>query len=266
MQPAVAYVAQQAVTLLGLAIVFQLLAWLTHRPWSRRRLGVSGDVAFFFLHGVFSKAAVALSFLALVAFGIQPSQPLFAQLADLPLALQAVLAFVLWEFVIYWLHRGLHHLPLWRVHAVHHSSRTLDWLSTYRMHPLEVMAYSLILPVLFWLGLSPVAFVWVGLVRLVHNALVHADVPWRFGPLGYVITSPVFHRWHHETAAAAQGKNFASGLALYDVLFGTYYCPRDTEPRRFGITDPVPEGFIRQLAYPLRGATPESGNEPPSVP
>src|SRR5688572_32132155 len=55
-----------------------------------------------------------------------------------PLWLEAIVAIVLLDagnYAVHWLmHR---HEALWRIHAVHHSSPTLDWLATFRSHPLE---------------------------------------------------------------------------------------------------------------------------------
>ena len=48
------------------------------------------------------------------------------------------------------------------------------------------------------------------------------------------------------------GKNFAGLLPVWDLLFGTFYLPQQVRPTAFGITgDPVPEGFVGQLAYPF---------------
>lgn len=38
---------------------------------------------------------------------------------------------------------------------------------------------------------------------------------------------------------------------MWDVLFGTFYMPRDRVAMSFGTDDRVPEGFFGQLAYPL---------------
>ena len=38
------------------------------------------------------------------------------------------------------LHRAYHKSPwLWRFHAVHHSSRHMDWLAGSRMHIVEIL-------------------------------------------------------------------------------------------------------------------------------
>ena len=79
----------------------------------------------------------------------------------------------------------------------------------------------------------------------------HANVSWDFAPLRRVFASPRFHRWHHTAAEEGQDKNFAGLLPLWDVLFGTYTMPAE-QPTEFGVADPVLEGLIGQLIWPLR--------------
>lgn len=244
----------QGAILAVLALAFAVMAWGTGRPWRVRRADSSTDLAFFYMQGMFTQLGQALT-LAILAFSGLDADTVHdgrGPVAAWPLALQVMGAFVVWEFVIYWQHRLLHHGRLWHVHAVHHSSRGLDWLSTYRAHPIEILFYLIPMPILFGLGFSAAALTCISVFRIFHNAFVHADLPWRLGPLRYVLVSPVLHRWHHETSPAAAGKNFASALALYDYVFGTYYCPPAELPHHFGISDPVPAGFWRQLAFPLR--------------
>jgi hypothetical protein len=53
-------------------------------------------------------------------------------------------------------------------------------------------------------------------------------------------------------AFEARDKNFAGLLPFWDVLFGTYYMPRDRRPTVFGTATAVPQGLIGQLAFPFR--------------
>jgi sterol desaturase/sphingolipid hydroxylase (fatty acid hydroxylase superfamily) len=82
--------------------------------------------------------------------------------------------------------------------------------------------------------------------------LVHANLDWDWGPLRAVVVSPRFHRWHHTDEANARDNNFAGLLPLWDILFGTYYMPRDRAPQQFGTATPVPAGLIGQLIFPFR--------------
>jgi len=255
-----AVVSEQLWTLLVLGAVFALLGYLSGRPLRLRRHGMTTDLAFYFVQAIFNRTALALSLAAVVVFAWGGDAEAMRAALDAggvgvaawPLWQQTLVVFLGMELLIYWQHRLLHGRHLWSIHAVHHSSADVDWLSTYRMHPIEVMFYAVGTPILLMIGFSLECFVWIGLFRVGHSSLVHADLPWRFGPLRYVVTSPVVHRWHHETASEANGKNFASTFVLYDVLFGTFYCPAGKLPQSFGITDAVPATFVGQLAYPFR--------------
>ena len=70
-----------------------------------------------------------------------------------------------------------------------------------------------------------------------------------------VIVSPRFHRWHHTDEEQARDKNFAGLLPLWDILFGTYYMPKDERPSRFGTMTPVPNGLFGQIVFPFRSET-----------
>jgi sterol desaturase/sphingolipid hydroxylase (fatty acid hydroxylase superfamily) len=102
------------------------------------------------------------------------------------------------------------------------------------------------------LGFAPVAVVSIVPVLTLTAILVHANVDWDWGPLRSMIVSPRFHRWHHTDEQNARDKNFAGLLPLWDILFGTYYMPRDRRPHQFGTNTPVPPGLIGQMLFPFR--------------
>jgi sterol desaturase/sphingolipid hydroxylase (fatty acid hydroxylase superfamily) len=82
---------------------------------------------------------------------------------------------------------------------------------------------------------------------------VHANLKWDLGPFKYVLASPVFHRWHHTSLEKGGNKNFASTFPVLDLLFGTWYMPKDELPEVYGIDDRgFPEGFAAQMVYPFR--------------
>jgi sterol desaturase/sphingolipid hydroxylase (fatty acid hydroxylase superfamily) len=177
----------------------------------------------------------------------------FGPLSRLPLWQQAVLILVLGDFLGYWMHRLFHRRQLWRFHAVHHSSETLDWLSSVRVHPVNdaVMRVASAAPVLA-LGFAPGALAGAAPGLTFMAILVHANVDWDWGPLRSWIVSPMFHRWHHTSEAEGRDKNFAGLLAQWDRMFGTYYMPKDRTPARFGTQTPVPKGLMGQVFYPFR--------------
>lgn len=64
--------------------------------------------------------------------------------------------------------------------------------------------------------------------------------------------TPVFHRWHHSRDRGAWDKNFAGLLPLWDILFGTYYMPKDRWPENFGIRDRWPKAISARCGSPSR--------------
>jgi sterol desaturase/sphingolipid hydroxylase (fatty acid hydroxylase superfamily) len=75
---------------------------------------------------------------------------------------------------------------------------------------------------------------------------------WRFPRLRWLIATPEFHHWHHASDAEGIDKNFAAFLPLWDRLFGTALLPAHW-PQRYGtVGEPLPEGYLGQLAYPFR--------------
>jgi len=90
---------------------------------------------------------------------------------------------------------------------------------------------------------------------------VHANLSWDLGPFRYVFSSPAFHRWHHTKADEGLDRNFAGGLPLWDLLFGTFYMPR-RNPTSFGIDDPIPSGFLGQMLQPFRRCVVAESVEP----
>lgn len=247
-----------------LLVVFRGLESL--RPREKRmpmlRRGLATDLAYWLTSPFVNHYVVGLVVLVVVAafaqlaYGqIQKEQIMagFGPLSRLPPLVQALAMLVLADFVGYWMHRLFHGRRLWPFHAVHHSSETLDWLSSVRGHPVNelVSRIATTLPLLA-LGFAPSAALWVAPVFALFGVLLHANLDWDFGRLRSVIASPVFHRWHHATDPEARNKNFAGLFPVWDILFGTYYMPRNRLPGSFGTDSPVPKGIIGQLAFPFR--------------
>ena len=176
----------------------------------------------------------------------------FGWLPRLPLIAQVAIVFLVTDLIQYWLHRILHGRALWPYHAIHHSARHVDWSTTFRVHPVNYLFYSLSVGVVIQLmGFSPRVFVFVAPINLAIGAMVHANLDWTFGPFRYVLASPVFHRWHHSSDPAVRDRNFAPTFPILDVLFGTFHMPQGELPRDYGV-EGVPEHFFGQMIYPFR--------------
>ena len=156
----------------------------------------------------------------------------------------------------YFSHRLFHRGVLWRFHAVHHSSTQLDWLAAARVHPInEVLTRVFHIVPLYLLGFRGEALAAIVPLLTFYAIFVHANLRWDFGPLRYAIASPVFHRWHHTSQEEGLDRNFAGLFPWIDILFGTFYMPRDRQPERFGLAGEVmPATLVGQLAHPFRSS------------
>lgn len=180
----------------------------------------------------------------------------------LPFWLQVAAYVVLFELGTYWTHRLLHGRELWRFHAVHHSSTSVDWTSAYRWHPVDISLHTVAVAALLALSGAPFAVLAVlGPFHVLMSAVVHADLEWTYGWAGRILVSPVHHRWHHSDEAGLRPCNFATFLSLTDVLFGTYHAAPDRRPASFGNGDPAfPQTFVSQMAHPFsRAARADAG-------
>jgi hypothetical protein len=92
----------------------------------------------------------------------------------------------------------------------------------------------------------------VTLIGQVWGFFIHANVTWRFGPLEWLVSTPAFHHWHHTNdGPEVINKNYAPMLPWVDWVFGSLYLPKDKQPERYGIDEPVSPILFGQLVEPL---------------
>lgn len=253
------------VSLLVLGIIFFFIERLVGRGRKQPivRIGWLTDVVYFFATALLTKPFVRamlilpLGILILAQVTTVDTLKLgnyagYGPLSRQPVWLQAIQIYVLVDFFAYWNHRLFHGGGLWPFHAVHHSSVELDWLGSLRVHPVNDLLNKLVqaTPVLL-LGYNPTVTLSTAPVLTFYAIFLHANVNWDFGPLRWVIATPVFHRWHHSRELEAWDKNFAGLFPFWDILFGTYYMPRNRWPENFGICEPMPNGYFGQLWAPF---------------
>ena len=177
--------------------------------------------------------------------------------AHASLLLQLPLALVMAELFQYWSHRFSHTWePFWRLHATHHSAPRLYFFNAARFHPLDIVVDTTagLIP-LTLLGTPHKVMVLFALATAVLGYLQHSNVRVALGPLNYLFSMAELHRWHHAKNLAEANTNYGSNLILWDLLFGTFFWPRDRKPpESIGIPDleTFPQTYWAQLASPFR--------------
>ena len=191
-----------------------------------------------------------------------PLSGLRAFVAGLPFWLACVLVIAVSDACIYWGHRFSHsNAFLWRFHRVHHTAPHVDWLAAHREHPLDNLYTRGIenLPLLL-LGFPLHLLAGFAVFRGLWAIYIHSNVTLEPGPLRILLGSPRLHHWHHARTDGI-GVNFANLSPLMDLLFGTYHDPR-VLPGEYGISDPVPHGWLAQMVEPFRRRARGSRSEP----
>ena len=145
------------------------------------------DVLHVFLSGAVIRwgSALAVLALSLASISVMPATVREA-IRSQPDWLEFIELLVLSDLFFYLAHRLCHKIPfLWRFHAVHHSSETMDWLATYRVHPVDQIFNSamIALPAVV-LGFSPAPLLIYALIYRIHSPLLHSNVGVGLGWLG----------------------------------------------------------------------------------
>lgn len=234
------------------------------------RNGWVTDVLHFFVTAIMSRIGMfAVIVLAIEMGAMVVPVALRAWIRELPFWLQVVVATALSDLGFYAAHRLMHAVPaLWSFHTIHHSSEQMDWLASYRVHPVDqiIVKGSSYVPV-FMLGFSEVA---IGLAAILYHwqaLILHSNINLRLGPLKWLVATPEFHHWHHARDPEARDKNFAGQLPLWDVVFKTAHVPDGRMPEHYGVDVPVPLNYIDHLVYPFSARVrrgPE-GNQPANL-
>lgn len=246
-------------SLLFSALVFiPLEQYLAHRQTPVLRTGWRTDVTYFFLSHVFVQFILIVVTASTSTIAARLAIPAVKDVVGaMPGWAQFVLAVLVADLAQATLHRAYHRVSvLWKFHAVHHSSRDLDWLAGSRIHLVEtVLTRSIVLLPLLVLGFSTAAVnAYVILVGL-QAVVAHANIGIRFGWLEYVIVLPRYHHWHHARHIDYWDRNYAIHLPLVDMLMGSFKLPRDGSwPEEYGVLklETVPQGIVAQHLMPFR--------------
>ena len=220
------------------------------------RPGWTTDVFHFFMSHLLVQMSAWLTLApAAAAARVIVAPQLQATVSSLPWLVQFLLVILLADLGEYTVHRLFHRVPwLWRFHAIHHSSEDIDWLAGSRLHLVDVVitrGFTFVPISLFGFANGPV-YAYLVFVSF-HAVFIHANVRFRFGRIEHLIVTPRFHHWHHSAEAEALDKNFAVHLPWIDRLFGTYYCPGNRWPERYGLSgDRIPDSYWSHLLWPFR--------------
>ena len=243
-------------------VVLGALQWCfpNRRDQPLRRLQWKTDLAFYWGQSLLW-LGMQLAILVALSALLRPLVPqgLRDGFGGWPLPLQIVTVVLLGDVCTYWFHRVSHQWAfLWRFHRVHHSAQRLDWLAAFREHPVDGLLTQIAMnaaAIVLGFGLAPLA----GLIlfRGMWATFIHSNVRLPLPGLRILIGAPELHHHHHLLTSETK-HNFSNLAPWTDILFGTYYCPKDQD-FEVGLPGQPIQGYLQWMVRP--GWDPESAGE-----
>jgi len=182
---------------------------------------------------------------------------------------------LLGDFTTYVIHYLMHRFEfLWEFHKIHHAATTLNPVTQYRIHPVELilvniketLVFGLVMGIFDYLSAHQVETItYLGinifsfLFMFFGANLRHSSVKLKyFNFMEYVFMSPYQHQIHHSNRPEHFDRNMGSKLAIWDWMFGTLLRSREVNKITFGISEEEDlqkkyESFSNNLFLPFVG-------------
>jgi sterol desaturase/sphingolipid hydroxylase (fatty acid hydroxylase superfamily) len=219
-----------------------------YRLFFRRSMSAKIDIAYYLIQ----TAGIAAILEIVFSFGIALAGSRLADYASNQLSwaritlpsdgiIQIAFSFVVYWIATglfgYWIHRLYHSSLFWQVHRFHHAAPELNFITAYRLHPLEsfLRAFEFLSPMIILKIPDSVLLVALVAGNFV-NFCQHSELPWDWGWIGrWIFGSPLVHQLHHSIDEEHRDTNF-SNCPLWDHVFGTWYDGKKM-PSGYGIPD-----------------------------
>ncbi len=161
-------------------------------------------------------------------------------LMDTSFWLTWVLAFVVYDFCYYWLHRISHERTiLWASHVAHHQSEDYNLSTALRQTSTGFLLGWIFYIPMYLLGIPAEVVVTVGALNLIYQFWVHSEHIPKLGWYEWVFVTASNHRVHHGQNDAYLDRNYGGVFILWDRFFGTFQEELDEEPCIYGIRGPL---------------------------
>lgn len=196
--------------------------------------------------------------------------PKFGMSKSLGLILYTFSLTLIADFFTYVLHLLMHRVPLlWEFHKIHHAADSLNPITQYRIHPIElvlnnlknILAIGITTGVFYYLigfELSKITIIGVNVFSFLFLSLGanlrHSHVKLKyFHWLECILISPFQHQIHHSDNPEHFDKNLGSKFAIWDYLFGTLIRSKEVNQIHFGLgkDDETNHHFLKSIYQPF---------------
>lgn len=180
------------------------------------------------------------------------------------IAFYTLALFLVGDFASFFVHYLMHRIPfLWAFHKTHHSATSLNPITQYRIHPVEllinnakgILIFGLVTGLFDYLSDSQLQkFTVFGNVSIFGFLFLLFGANLRHSPVRLTyphflerwIISPFQHQIHHSEDLKHHNKNMGSKLAIWDRWFDTLVRSKGIRALKFGI-GPESNTFYRSF-------------------
>jgi sterol desaturase/sphingolipid hydroxylase (fatty acid hydroxylase superfamily) len=182
-----------------------------------------------------------------------------SSLVALPVWVETLGLFLLFDFWMYLWHRANHTVPfLWRFHRMHHSDPEMDATTAVRFHTGEVFMSALArLAVLPLLGMTLPQLALYEMIFLPVILFHHSNVRlprWLDHGLLAIIVTPAMHRVHHSRWQPETDSNYGSVFPYWDFLARSFRLRADARTVELGLDgmdEPAFQSVLGMIRTPL---------------
>jgi sterol desaturase/sphingolipid hydroxylase (fatty acid hydroxylase superfamily) len=164
---------------------------------------------------------------------------------------QILFSFILFDLTLYLWHKANHDFDcLWMFHKVHHSDKSMNATTAFRVHFIEIILGTLVKA--FFIFVSGVEVAIVALCEAVSTVFIifhHFNAPVKAEKwLKWIFIVPSLHRVHHSSLRIEHDSNYGAVFSLWDRLFRTL---SELKPVKIGLTNVKTLNFYQLLKFGL---------------
>lgn len=184
-----------------------------------------------------------------------------------PLA-KTLISFIFLDLILYLWHKANHQYDsLWMFHKVHHSDRSMNVTTSFRVHFVDLILTTAIKAsfiVVMGVEAAIVAFcesITTLFTMFHHSTLSMPGEKW----LKWIFIVPSLHRTHHSVDRDQHDNNYGAILSLWDRIFGTL---SELKPKEIGLRNTEAKNFYELIKFGFTTSTPasETAQKLPSFP
>ena len=172
---------------------------------------------------------------------------------------KAAASLILLDLTLYLWHRANHAFEwLWMLHKVHHSDRSMNVSTAFRLHFVEVLLTTVVKAIYIAVTGVDTAILLANEALITLNVMFHhANLAFRGENwLGRLLIVPYLHRVHHSTRREEHDHNYGALFSVWDRMFGTL---AELEPAEIGLKQVEAQNFLELVKFGLtRAGSPSS--------